>query len=140
MRRAAAIDGLHPRLPARREAEPVARLAARPAQPRLDPGLDFLVRGERVLPAHPLPVHPHPGAAHVEDHPEPLNISSGHGSHCRQQQVSRPQDTRPGDFPGGPVPCGVYSRDMSHGSGMPESEAALLALVPAADPLAALST
>jgi hypothetical protein len=42
--------GLHPRLPARHEMKPVARLATRPAQPRLDPGLDFLIRGNRVLP------------------------------------------------------------------------------------------
>ena len=57
------IDGPRPRLPARRETEPVARFATRPAQPRLHPGLDFLIRGTRVLPAHPLPVHPHPGIA-----------------------------------------------------------------------------
>lgn len=82
--------------PARRETEPVPRLATRPAQPRLHPCLDFLIRGKRVLPAHPLPVHPHPGIAQVEDHPELLNVNSGYDTHSRQQQASRPQDTRPG--------------------------------------------
>jgi len=112
---------MEPGLLARRQAEPVARLAAWPAQPRLHPGLDFLIRGEGVLPAHPLPVHTHPGVAHVEDHPEPLNISSGHNPHCRQQRVSRPQDTRSGSH-----------RPARRLPGRP---GALLVLVPVADPV-----
>jgi hypothetical protein len=31
-----------------------------------------------MLPPHPLPVHPHPGIAHVKDDPELLHISSRH--------------------------------------------------------------
>src|SRR5712691_96603 len=65
-------------LPAGRQPQTIARLAARPAEPRLHPGLDLLIRGRRVLTPHPLSVHSHPGVAQVEDHPELLNISSGH--------------------------------------------------------------
>jgi hypothetical protein len=78
--------------------EPVARLATRPAQPRLDPGLDFLIRGKRVLPAHPLAVHPHPGITQVEDHPELRNVSSGHNAITPivGSRPVGPPDTRPG--------------------------------------------
>jgi hypothetical protein len=74
------VDGLHPALPAGRQPQAIGRLAARPAEPRLYPGLDLLIRGQGVLAPHALPVHPHPGVAHVEDHPELLNISNGHDS------------------------------------------------------------
>jgi hypothetical protein len=39
------VDGLHPALPACRQSQAIARLAARPAEPRLHPGLDLLIRG-----------------------------------------------------------------------------------------------
>ena len=67
-------------LPASREAQAVASLTGRPAQPRLDPGLDLLVRGGRALPPHALPVHPHAGIAQVKDQPEFRNVSCSHAS------------------------------------------------------------
>jgi hypothetical protein len=72
------INRLHSGLPARRPPQAIAGLAALPAQPCLHPGLDLLLRGPRPLPPHALPVHPHPGIAHVEDDPELLYISRRH--------------------------------------------------------------
>jgi hypothetical protein len=37
------VDGLHPALPACRQSQAIARLAAWPAEPRLHPGLDLLI-------------------------------------------------------------------------------------------------